>query len=120
MDDRIIKGHAAALFTIIVWGTTFISTKVLLRSLSPVEILLIRFILGYAALFIACPHMLHTRSWKEEGIFALYDGKELSYYMNHRGLKPHGTTICFFTWDGRYAARLCSDSRIRLIAWNEE
>lgn len=56
----------------------------------------------------------------EEGIFALYDGKELSYYMSHRGLKPHGSTICFFTWDGCYAVRLCSDSRIRSIAWNEE
>ena len=88
MDDRIIKGHAAALFTIIVWGTTFISTKVLLRSLSPVEILLIRFILGYAALFIACPHMLHTRSWKEEGIFALagLSGITLYYLLENIAL----------------------------------
>ena len=32
-------GHMAAVFTILLWGTTFISTKVLLRDLSPIEIL---------------------------------------------------------------------------------
>ena len=71
MDKGLLKGHAEALFTIVVWGTTFISTKVLLRALSPVEILLIRFVLGYAALWLACPHILPLRSWKEEGVFAL-------------------------------------------------
>ena len=71
MDKWLLKGHAEALFTIVVWGTTFISTKVLLRALSPVEILLIRFVLGYAALWLACPHILPLRSWKEEGMFAL-------------------------------------------------
>lgn len=40
-------GHMAAVFTILLWGTTFISTKVLLRDLSPIEILFYRFLLGY-------------------------------------------------------------------------
>ena len=39
-------GHLAALFTILVWGTTFISTKVLLADFQPVEILFFRFVLG--------------------------------------------------------------------------
>lgn len=88
VDDRIIKGHAAAIFTIIVWGTTFISTKVLLRVLSPVDILLTRFILGYVALLIASPHMLHLQSWKEEGIFALagISGVTLYYLLENIAL----------------------------------
>lgn len=40
-------GHLAALFTILVWGTTFISTKVLLADFQPVEILFFRFVLGH-------------------------------------------------------------------------
>ena len=31
-------GHLAAIFTMLIWGTTFISTKVLLEDLSPLEI----------------------------------------------------------------------------------
>ncbi len=50
------NGHLAAIFTIILWGTTYISTKVLLVSFHPIEILIIRFLVGYAALCIACPH----------------------------------------------------------------
>ena len=40
-----LTGHALALVTTIIWGTTFISTKVLLTSFSPTEILLVRFVL---------------------------------------------------------------------------
>ena len=38
-------GHLAALVTILIWGTTFISTKVLLVDFEPIEILFFRFIL---------------------------------------------------------------------------
>ena len=44
-----MTGHAAALLTIFLWGTTFISTKVLLTGLRPVEVLFLRFALGFAA-----------------------------------------------------------------------
>ena len=40
-------GHLAAIFTMLIWGTTFISTKVLLEDLSPLEILVLRFVAGY-------------------------------------------------------------------------
>ena len=36
-------GHIAAFITILIWGTTFISTKVLLRTFTPIEILFVRF-----------------------------------------------------------------------------
>lgn len=45
-------GHITALFTILVWGTTFISTKVLLTSFQPIEILFFRFAIGFFALII--------------------------------------------------------------------
>lgn len=44
--------HGAAVLTILIWGTTFISTKILLRDFSPLEILFLRFLLGYGALLL--------------------------------------------------------------------
>lgn len=44
-----MKAHALALFTILVWSTTFVATKVLLAAgLTPLWILVIRFVLGFA------------------------------------------------------------------------
>ncbi len=64
------KGHAAALFTIAVWGTTFISTKVLLQAFQPVEILFIRFTLGLAALCLVCPRRMKGVTKGQELVFA--------------------------------------------------
>lgn len=52
MDIERTLAHAVALATILVWGTTFIATKILLSSFSPIEILVIRFTLGYVGLAI--------------------------------------------------------------------
>lgn len=63
-------GHLAALLTILLWGTTFISTKVLLAYFAPVEILIFRFIIGFAALFLACPRRLKGTTVRQELFFA--------------------------------------------------
>lgn len=63
-------GHLAALFTILVWGTTFISTKVLLADFQPVEILFFRFVLGLLALLAADPRPLKRTTAKQELTFA--------------------------------------------------
>ena len=44
-SSRVI-GQAAAWFTILLWGTTFVSIKILLEEFNPAEILLFRFIMG--------------------------------------------------------------------------
>jgi len=63
-------GHLAAIFCILVWGTTFISTKVLLRTFSPIEILFIRFVIAYFILWLFYPHKLHIEKKKHELYFA--------------------------------------------------
>lgn len=63
-------GHLAALFTILIWGTTFISTKILLADFQPVEILFFRFIMGYLVLLTAYPHSIKRLSRKQEMTFA--------------------------------------------------
>ena len=68
--SRTLRGHLLALFTVIVWGTTFIVSKVLLRTFDPVEIILFRFSLGYLALWTAAPRAMRLRSPKHELYFA--------------------------------------------------
>ena len=71
MEKNTARGHLAALLTIAIWGTTFISTKVLLEDFQPVEILFIRFLMGYLALWITCPRRLRGVTGRQEGLFAL-------------------------------------------------
>ena len=54
-----------------IWGTTFISTKVLLVDFQPVEILFIRFMMGFLALLAVCPRRLQGVTRRQEGLFAL-------------------------------------------------
>ena len=71
MGSRKSAGHLAALFTIIIWGTTFISTKILLADFQPVEILFFRFVIGFGALILACPHGMKGVDRMQEKVFAL-------------------------------------------------
>lgn len=64
--NKQLRGHLFAGFTILIWGTTFISTKVLLRAFTPAEILVIRFALGYLALWAFNPRMLRLRERRHE------------------------------------------------------
>ena len=72
-DNRKVsmKGHIAAFFTVMVWGTTFISSKVLLREFTPVEVLFFRFVLGFIALFLAYPKRMKGTTKKQELFFAI-------------------------------------------------
>ena len=58
-------GHLAALVTVVIWGTTFVASKVLLERFSPVEILFYRFILGFLALMALCPRRFRTTPGQE-------------------------------------------------------
>jgi drug/metabolite transporter (DMT)-like permease len=56
-----------AIFSAIVWGTTFVSTKILLRhGLSPVSIFFYRFLLAYLTIWFFCPKRLWADSKKDE------------------------------------------------------
>jgi drug/metabolite transporter (DMT)-like permease len=70
MEHKNTTGHLAALLTIIIWGTTFISTKILLVDFQPVEILFFRFVLGLLALLLVYPHRLKGTTARQEATFA--------------------------------------------------
>ena len=70
MERQQGAGHILALLTIVIWGTTFISTKILLADMLPIEILFFRFIMGYGALFLICPHLIRGVNKEQEILFA--------------------------------------------------
>lgn len=63
--------HAAALFCVGVWGTTFVATKVLIdRGLTPLEIFLVRFLIAYLCLCLLSGGRLRADSWRDEMLTA--------------------------------------------------
>lgn len=62
-------GHLLASITILIWGTTFVSTKVLLEDFTPTEILIIRFLIGYGALLLFYPKKMVIRERKHRLYF---------------------------------------------------
>ena len=69
-ENHSVQGHALAVFTILVWATTFVATKVLLRALSPLEIMIARFALGFIALLIAGKGLMKAQEKWHELLFA--------------------------------------------------
>lgn len=74
-------GHLLALFSVFVWGTTFIATKLLLKSFEPVDILFYRFLIGYAMLWVLYPRPLKLARPKEELLFLLAGASGVSVYF---------------------------------------
>lgn len=70
MENRQTIGHLAALFSILVWGITFISTKVLLTDFLPIEILFFRNVMGLIVLKLLYPRRLTGTDVKQEITFA--------------------------------------------------
>lgn len=88
-QTNLISAYLAALITMLVWGTTFVSSKILLRSFTPVEILLMRFLLGYAALWLVYPHRIRFGKPHEELLFiaAGLCGITLYYLLENTALE---------------------------------
>ena len=65
--------HLTAVMVVVVWGMTFISTKVLIvHGLSAQEIFLFRFLLAYAAVCPISFHRFFARNLKDE-LYLVYN-----------------------------------------------
>ncbi|MDR2423523.1 MAG: DMT family transporter [Prevotellaceae bacterium] len=65
-----IRYHFFVLFTVAVWGTTFVSTKVLLNNgLTPSGIFLLRFVTAYLLIWIIAPKKLWASTKRDELLF---------------------------------------------------
>jgi Permeases of the drug/metabolite transporter (DMT) superfamily len=73
-------GHLIAFATIVFWATTYISTKVLLVSFTPIEILFTRFIIGFIALTLINPKPLKSGGYKNELLFVAAGATGVTLY----------------------------------------
>lgn len=70
--NRTVLYHLVAFATVAVWGTTFVSTKVLiLNGLSPAQIFTLRFSIAYILMLAFNHKKLFSDSWKDELLMAL-------------------------------------------------
>lgn len=64
--------HAIAIITVVIWGTTFVSTKILINTgLSPAEIMLYRFVMAYLCMVPLAYKKLWANSFKDEFLMLL-------------------------------------------------
>ena len=71
-NKSLVFYHILAVLTIIIWGTTFVSTKVLLQNgLDPVEVMFYRFAIAYVCILFITHNRLWANSWKDEGLLFL-------------------------------------------------
>lgn len=103
MKTKKFTGHLAALFTIIVWGTTVISsTKLLSGGLSPAEVIICRFVLAFVLLNIIYPPRLKFENIKRETMYAISGllGVTLYFFLEIVALqytKAANTSVIFAT-----------------------
>lgn len=59
--------HLLAIVIVLIWGTTFVSSKVLLQhGLTPHEIFVLRFLLAYVCIWFISPRRLFADTWRDE------------------------------------------------------
>jgi drug/metabolite transporter (DMT)-like permease len=89
MKNKSLIGNLMTLLTMIIWGTTYISTKILLQNLQPMEILFYRFIIAYFILILMHPKFKKIYNLKDELLFlaAGFTGVTLYYLIENIALK---------------------------------
>jgi len=83
-----VLGHLAILTVVLLWATTYISTKILLDTFTPMQILLVRTLLGCLALFLCNPKKM---VYKQKGDRLILAGAGLCgiflyYYLENTAL----------------------------------
>lgn len=70
--NRILLFHLLTALVVVIWGTTFVSTKVLLQNgLGPIEIMFYRFLLAYLGILLISHKRWWADNWKDEGMLML-------------------------------------------------
>ncbi len=93
LRSSILFAHVVAFVTVAIWGTTFVSTKVLINhGLTPAQIFLFRFLLAYLSIWIISPKRLLSDNIRDELIFlALGVTGGSLYFMTENEALCHST-----------------------------
>ncbi len=81
MERAQATGHLYAFVTVAIWSTAFVGNKVLLDFLTPIEIMLYRFVLAYGVLLMIYPQWQLPTSLRNEGLFFLLGALGIFVYF---------------------------------------
>ena len=83
-----VLGHLAILTVVVIWATTYISTKILLDAFTPMQILLVRTTLGFLFLFLCNPKKMVYKQKGDRLMLAVSGlcGIFLYYYLENTAL----------------------------------
>ena len=86
-DRKLLMGHLFSLFCAIAWGTSYLVSKTLVEKISPVQLMMLRFVIAWLAIWIIYPKW-HFH-WREEGQFVVLSlvGNTLYYLAENTALR---------------------------------
>ncbi len=88
-----LLGHFAALVSIIMWGFSFVSTKVLLQNeMGPVEVFVYRFTMAYLMILAIKHSRFRSHSWRDEMLFVVCGMLACSLYFIAENYALENTT----------------------------
>ena len=81
------QGHFLALLCVIAWGTSFLVSKSLMAKLTPVQLMILRFLIAWLSIWVIYPKWQFD--WHEEGRFIVLAlaGNTLYYLAENTALK---------------------------------
>ena len=68
-NSTLTLGHLLVFITILIWSVAFVGNKVLLFYITPIEVMLYRFVLAYVILLLIYPKIKTFKSIKDEAYF---------------------------------------------------
>ena len=83
----LLTGHLFALFSVTAWGTSFLVSKELMRLLSPVQLMWLRFVIAYLALWIVCPKLRFCGKRELQFLVLALVGNTVYFYAENCALK---------------------------------
>lgn len=89
MKDNKLLWNVLAFATVAIWSSTFICSKILLETLTPLQLMFFRFVIAYIVLLILHPKFYKPNSIKEEFLFILtgISGGSLYFFTENTAVK---------------------------------
>ena len=82
-----LKGHLLSILCVIAWGTSFLVSKGLMEKITPVQLMMLRFVIAWLAIWVIYPKWYFN--WKEEGQFIVLSlvGNTFYYLAENTALR---------------------------------
>ena len=86
-DKKALRGHLFSILCVIAWGTSFLVSKNLMEKLTPVQLMMLRFIIAWLSIWAIYPKWQFN--WREEGQFIVLSlaGNTFYYLAENTALR---------------------------------